>query len=244
MTQVQTSVEAAPEEEHTRNLPALIAVILAALGAGLAILVVVVPGILLITFVPLLTAFALAIVGLNRQAGRSMALAALIISVVFATMGPILYFGRAFGAAGAVPSVAAPPDTSKAIPLGLKVVNSNGIELTARSAKCGDRKITDKAGTTTKAQGRFCVVKIKVKNGSAADITMGASDVSGLVRDTWTASAVMTPSSGSNALLSTITAGLTTTTTFAIDVPKKVKLEYVLVRPTWPQQGPVVVKIR
>jgi hypothetical protein len=242
VTQPQPSVDPASSEEHG-NLPAVIALVLASVGAVLAILVVVVPGMLLLTYVPLLTAFGLALVGLNRTAGRSMALAALIISLVFCAMGPILFFGRDLNNTPVQPPATIAPDLSKAIQPGLKVVNVNGVELTMKSVSCGDRKFANTAGTRTKAKGRFCVVKVKVKNGSADAVTLGMTDVTGLIDVAYPATA-MSGELGADTGLATLAPGVAVTAAFAIDVPKKARLEYVVLRPTWPLQDAVVVKAK
>ncbi len=242
MTQVQMPPGVSSDEAPpARNLLALSALVLATVGAVLAVLVVAVPGILLLTFVPLVTGFGLALVGFNRGTGRGLAVAAMVISLVFATVGPILFFGAAPHNSTAGTPDAAVPDVSKAIQPGLRVVNENGVGLTVKSVTCGSRTFTDAAGTAIRAHGRFCVVKVGIRNGSTGAVSLSLADVTGLTDRSYPAAA-MSGHAGVAGGVATVEPGRSVNASLAFDVPKKGVLDYVLVRPTWALQGPVLVK--
>jgi hypothetical protein len=245
MTQWQGSPSYYYATAPSRNTIGTVALVLAALGAVLALATAAVPALLFVAMILLLIAFVLSIVGVTRRGrGKTTSVIALVGSIVFGVVGPVMFAGRFVSDVGTAITEGTPPDTSQAATLGEAVTNSAGVAFTVNKVTCGKKSIKDEFGMKTKPKGEFCVVSVRIDNGSDEMVTLSASDVTGIIGGASYQADSGASDLGGDKIITNVNPGLGIDASLAIDVPKKATLEYVELRPTWSFQDSVVVKVQ
>lgn len=245
MTQWQGPASYSYAPTTSRNAVGLVALIIAIVGAVLALATAAVPALLFVAMILLLIAFVLSIVGVTRRGrGKTTSVIALVGSIIFGVVGPVMFAGRFVSDVGTAIAEGTPTDTTQAAALGETVTNSAGVAFTVNKVTCGKKKITDDDGFTTKAKGEFCVVSVRIDNGSDGMVTLSASDITGIIGGASYQADSGASDLGGDKIITNVNPGLGIDASLAIDVPKKATLEYVELRPTWSLQDSVVVKVQ
>lgn len=225
----------------SRNTIGLAALILVLIGAVATLAVFAVPFLLFLAIPILIVAFILAIIGLTRRdQTKATSIWALILSIVFGILGPILFAGSFLNFVGneigGVAVSGAPADDAVVAGIGETVTNSAGVDFIVDGTECGIASMENHYGAPEAATSQFCTVTLHIMNGSNSPFSLHSTEATALIGD---AVYEANPFIGGASIVD-IGPGLEGSTTFAFDVPAEATLDYIELKPMMSSDGIIV----
>lgn len=228
----------------SRNTVGLVALILVLVGAVATLAVFAVPFLLFIAIPVLVAGFILSIIGLTRRdQTKGTSIWALILSIVFGILGPILFAGSFLNFVGneigGVATSGAPADDAVVAGIGEAVTNESGMTITVTGTECGISEIENNFTVMEYASSQFCTVSFHVLNGTSEPAGVHASEVTALIGD---ASYEASPMVGG---VLPLNPGLEGSGLVAFDVPADATLDFFEFKPHMSMGGDaVLVKLK
>lgn len=187
---------------------------------------------------------------MKKGARKGTAIAAIILApvawLIAIIVSVVVIVGSAGDAGGGSSSSDGAPSTSRTAPgdepaaadaggeaaIGDTLTNKDGVAVTFTSVSCGIPVAGPQYFEET-AKGQFCEVRFQVQNGSDAEISLFASDITGLIGSAEYAASDTISTFGDESFFTELNPGLGTEGVVFIDIPADAALDSVVYRPMW-----------